>query len=109
MSTSCARVAVGDITLTDEHSMKSMDYAVLCDEYGTQHICSGFYVYLLSKKFRGDAVAVLSVRLPFVRPSSYLLNLLSEFDVVNKLSLRKGLVDQGLSRSFGKFKVTQSI
>lgn len=43
LTTPCARVTVGAPTLTDEHSMKSLEYAILCDEYGTQYMRSGSY------------------------------------------------------------------
>jgi hypothetical protein len=47
-------------------------------------------------------VMVLSI-CPSIHPRSYLQNLSSEIDVVdNKYSLRQGLLDQGLSKSFCK-------
>jgi hypothetical protein len=50
-------------------------------------------------------VAVMSVH-----PSSNLLNLSSEIDVVdNKYSSRKGLWSKVTQGHFGKFKITQSI
>jgi hypothetical protein len=54
------------------------------------------------KKTIGGAYCRRCVRLS-VCPSSYLLNILSEIDVVdNKYCFRQGLVDQGPSRSYWK-------
>jgi hypothetical protein len=68
-------------------------------------VCSfkvGRYFFVLPEKFWGSILLLLCL---LVCPSSYFLILLSEIDAVdtcNKCSLRQGLVDQGLSRSFWK-------